>query len=241
MAASRREPAPWAAEGVEKREAVRRLFAEIAPTYDRCNALISLRQHRRWRAAAAASMGLGEGSRVADVCCGTGDFLIPLRRMVGGSGVLIGIDFCAPMLERAAEKDAAAGRALGDACRLPLQDASVDGVTVGWGIRNVPDIDAAHREIHRVLKPGGVFVSLEMAVPRNRVARSLWRAATLRGLPLLGALVGHREAYTYLPKSTQAFMSREQLVDSMDRAGFSEITTRDFFFGNVCLHRGVKA
>lgn len=241
MAATRPQPvAPWTADGTDKRTAVRDMFGEIAPTYDLCNSLMSLRRHRAWRALAVRALGVSPGDRVADVCCGTGDFFAPLRKAVGPNGTVVGVDFCLPMLALAGKKDILAGRALGDACALPLRSGSVQAVSVGWGIRNVPDIDVAHREIHRVLKPGGVFVSLDMAIPRGRVLRALSRFATLGLLPKLGALFGKREAYTYLPKSTQTFMTREQLKDSMERAGFRDVTFRDLFFGNVCLHRGVK-
>lgn len=216
------------------------MFAAIAPTYDVCNSLMSLRAHHRWRRAAVSALNLKAGDTVADICCGTGDFFKPLRQAIGASGKLIGLDFCLPMLERSAVKDELAGRALGDAGRLPLRSACVDAVTVGWGIRNVPDIDAAHAEIFRVLKPGGRFVSLDMAVPKSALVRAMSNLFTRRGLPILGALFKQREAYTYLPESTQRFKAREELKASMEAAGFTNVTFRDFFFGNICMHLGVK-
>jgi len=231
---------PWTAQGEEKREAVRRMFAQIAPTYDRMNGLMSLRLHRRWRRFAVASLGLSPGSTVLDVCCGTGDFLVPLRKAVGPKGRVFAGDFCLPMLELARDKDDRASLALADAGGLPYADESFDGVTVGWGIRNVPDVDRVHREIFRVLRPGGVFVSLDMARPRGRVlgAASAW--AFNRIVPALGRWIGQAEAYRYLPESTQRFMTREELAESMAWAGFADVAWRDLFFGNVCLHRGKK-
>jgi demethylmenaquinone methyltransferase/2-methoxy-6-polyprenyl-1,4-benzoquinol methylase len=129
---------------------------------------------------------------------------------------------------------------LGDACRLPIASDKLDGVSVGWGIRNVPDIDQAHRELCRVLKPGGRFVSLDMALPRNPITRQVSNWITNRLIPRLGSFFGKTQAYTYLPKSTQKFMDRQELRASMERAGFSEVGFKDLFFGNVCVHWGTK-
>lgn len=230
----------WTAEGARKRAVVQGMFAEIAPTYDLLNGLMSLSLHNRWRAKAVRTLQLQPGARVLDVCCGTGDFLLALRKAVGPEGQTIGIDFCAPMLERAAPKLTSRTLSLGDACRLPVRDGLFDGVTVGWGIRNVPDIDLAHREIARALRPGGRFVSLDMARPKNPVVRAVSEFVFNTLVPRLGALFGKTQAYTYLPKSTQRFWTREQLAASMESAGLVEVGHRDLMFGNICLHFGRK-
>lgn len=240
MAVRASDSATWVAEGQEKRAAVQRMFAAIAPTYDVCNSLMSLRGHHRWRRAAVDALQLKPGDTVADICCGTGDFFMPLRQAIGPQGKLIGLDFCLQMLERSSTKDEQAGRALGDAGRLPLRSESVNAVTVGWGIRNVPDVDAAHAEIFRVLKRGGRFVSVDMAVPKSALVRAVSNLLTRRGLPILGAIFRQREAYTYLPESTQRFKTREELRTSMEAAGFRDVKVRDFFFGNIAMHLGVK-
>jgi len=216
------------------------MFAAIAPTYDLMNALLSGQLHHRWRRAAVQTLQLRPGQSALDVCCGTGDFLTALRRIVGPHGPLMGVDFCAPMLDRARPKPHGATLALGDAGALPVAEAGFDAVTVGWGIRNVPDIDAAHRELFRVLKPGGRFASVDMAIPRQLWMRRLSTLMFTRIAPRLGSIVGHTEAYTYLPESTQTFLDREGLRESMVRAGFTEVIYRDFVFGNVCLHTGRK-
>lgn len=231
---------PWKAEGAEKRRLVREMFAEIAPVYDRLNGWMSLRRHHRWRALAAESLHLKPGDAVLDLCCGTGDFFAPIRQRIGETGAIVGIDFCPPMLELARSKPGSAHLAAGDACRLPVLGDSFESVSVGWGIRNVPDIDLAHREIYRVLKSGGRFVSLDMAVPRNPVARYFSRLVGEKALPWLGRRFGNQRAYTYLPASTQRFAGREELAESMRRAGFCDVGYRDFFFGNLCLHWGRK-
>jgi len=230
----------WQTEGLQKHAAMRRMFADIAPTYDLLNSVLSLRLHHRWRSFAVRQLCLKPGDSVLDVCSGTGDFMRPLRRAVGPAGRVFGIDFCLPMLELAVKKAVPGSVGLGDACRLPILTESLDGISVGWGIRNVPDIDQAHREICRVLKPGGRFVSLDMALPRNAAVRkaSVWICD--RSLPLLGSLFGKSQAYTYLPKSAQRFKSREELKASMERSGFSDVGYRDLFLGNICVHWGTK-
>lgn len=234
------DQAIWQTEGAKKRQAVQGMFAEIAPTYDLLNSVMSLRLHHRWRAYAVKKLNLKAGDKALDVCCGTGDFMAPLAKVVGDKGVVAGIDFCLPMLQKAAGKPGASALSLGDACQLPVQTNSFDGVSVGWGIRNVPDIDAAHRELFRVLKPGGRFVSLDMARPRNPLVRIPAEFVTNTFLPWLGAIFGKTKAYTYLPKSTQSFKTRQELAASMEKAGFTEIGFKDLFFGNICVHWGTK-
>lgn len=241
MMAAPRTETPWQAEGDDKRSAVQRMFGEIAPTYDLLNSVMSLRLHHRWRRFAVQQLRLKPGARVLDVACGTGDFMVPLRAAVGPQGAVVGIDFCLPMLEVATQKQTPGAVALGDACRLPVASDTLDGASVGWGIRNVPDIDAAHRELARVLKSGARFVSLDMARPRFAPIR--WASDLLfrKGVPLMGRAFGKTEAYTYLPESTQRFLGREELSESMRAAGFTDVGFKDLFFGNLCVHWGTKA
>jgi demethylmenaquinone methyltransferase / 2-methoxy-6-polyprenyl-1,4-benzoquinol methylase len=238
------DQAIWQTEGAKKRSAVQGMFAEIAPTYDLLNSVMSLRLHHRWRAYAVRKLELKANQKALDVCCGTGDFMAPLSKIVGDKGMVAGVDFCLPMLQKAVGKPGTNGDgprlSLGDACRLPVQSNAFDGVSVGWGIRNVPDIDGAHRELFRVLKPGGRFVSLDMARPRNVLIRVPSEFMTNTILPRLGALFGKTKAYTYLPKSTQSFKNRKELAASMESAGFTEVGFKDLFFGNICVHWGRK-
>jgi|SRR5205807_5658261 len=217
---------------------VKQMFADIAPIYDICNSLMSLRLHRRWRSHAATFLALKPGDCALDVCAGTGDFLPPLRRLVESNGMVFGADFCLPMLRRAKAKPAN-GLLIGDACRLPVRSGSMDGISVGWGIRNVPDADAAHREVVRVLKRGGRFVSIDCARPHGRLGLfAEW--VFNHCVPILGAIFGHRHAYTYLPKSTKQFKSREELKLSMEQAGLGNVGYKDLFFSNICIHWGTK-
>lgn len=234
------EKSPWLTEGDEKRSAVRDMFAQIAPSYDRVNSLMSLRLHYRWRALAVKTLNLRPGDQVLDLCCGTGDFFSPLRQSIGKSGTIVGLDFCRPMLERAHQKYAEEGELIeADACSLPLAENLFDGVTVGWGLRNVPDVPAALHEAWRVLKAGKRFVSLDMARPRGpfgTISEKVFHAV----VPAVGKLFGHTTAYQYLPQSTLKFASREELVSLLTQAGFINVQYRDLFFGNICMHWGEK-
>lgn len=228
----------WLKEGPEKREAVRDMFDDIAPSYDLLNSILSLRSHRRWRAYAVRKLELRHGEKALDLCCGTGDFMTPLEKAAGVENVL-GLDFSISMLA-IARKKGHIRLAGADACSIPLRTGCLDAVTVGWGIRNVADTDRAHREIARVLRAGGKFVSLDMARPKGRFAAAISRAVFSSFVPLIGGLFGKRNAYTYLPQSTRRFMSREELGESMRQAGFVDIGWKDMFFGNICLHWGRK-
>jgi demethylmenaquinone methyltransferase/2-methoxy-6-polyprenyl-1,4-benzoquinol methylase len=226
----------WLADGGEKRERVQLLFADLAPVYDRVNRVISLSGDRRWRIATVRALELQAGDTVADICCGTGAFMLPLREAVGASGLVLGLDFCAPMLEHARAKAVPGELAASDACALPLVSARFDAVTIGWGLRNVSDLRLALAETFRILKPGGRLASIDMAQPRiapvNAVSRRLFRPI----LKAAGARAGKAEAYTYLAESTHRFVSRESLADAMVAVGFAEVRYRDFALGHVCLH-----
>ncbi len=231
---------PWTAAGEEKSSAVKRMFAEISPTYDLMNSAMSLRLHHRWRRAAVRLLNLRYGDAAVDVCCGTGDFARPLRAAVGPIGTVVGVDFCLPMLDRGRGKGVPMVLVSGDAVRLPLASSSFDAVTVGWGLRNVSSLQLVLSEIFRVLRPGGRFATIDMAVPSSRSAKWLSALAFRRGVPLLGSLLGKREAYTYLPESTQLFASRDEMSQLMRDAGFKNVRWLDLFFGNICIHYGEK-
>lgn len=232
---------PWLKDGDEKRQSVQAMFSDIAPTYDLMNSLMSFRLHHRWRRFAVNTLNLKPADSAVDVCCGTGDFLTVLRHQVGEEGRLVGVDFCAPMLQVAAEKKSLAQSLVcADACRLPLGSEQFDGATVGWGLRNVPSLTEALSEIHRVLKPGGRFVSLDMARPKG-VMGKLSELVFHTMVPALGTLFGKRKAYQYLPKSTLRFVSPEELEMALTDLGFREVGHRYLYFGNVAMVWGKKA
>ncbi|MHB8636796.1 MAG: ubiquinone/menaquinone biosynthesis methyltransferase [Fimbriimonadaceae bacterium] len=230
----------WLADGREKRERVQTLFADLAPVYDRANRMISFAGDRRWRRAAVRALALRQGDTVADLCCGTGDFMLPIRAAVGDTGLVVGLDFCLPMLEHAKAKAVPGELAASDACALPLARECVDAVTIGWGLRNVADLHVALQEAFRILKPGGRIANLDMAQPKSAPIAAVSRVAFAPLLKTAGARVGKAEAYAYLAESTIRFASRDTLAAAMVAVGFAGVRYRDFALGHVCLHVATK-
>ena len=234
-----------AAGGRGKRDYVRRVFEQIAPRYDLLNHLLSFNLDRRWRSRALVAL---EWSRCADgtfldLCAGTLDVGAQLARERGFRGFIVGADFAVPMLQAGAGK--APARVLApvaaDAQRLPLRDASVGGATVAFGIRNVASLDAALREVHRVLVPGGRFVILEFTTPRSPMVRALYHLYFHHLLPIVGGIVsGHPTAYRYLPESVAHFPDEPGLAQRMRAAGFGDVRWSSLSFGIAAIHSGTK-
>ena len=223
------------AERSEKARLVRDVFTRIAPVYDRGNSILSLGLEHRWRSAAVAQAGLRPGDCALDLCCGTGAFLPLLRDAVGAGGRIVGLDVCLPMLQRVGGRRSGAQLVLADACTVPTGPDAFDAVTVGWGLRNVPDLQQCLREAVRTLRPGGRLVSLDMAHSRG----APFAACTLM-TRIVGAILGQRSAYGYLASSTAAFASPEALGAEFERAGFREVGHRRMFFGLIALVWGTK-
>jgi len=229
----------------DKSEYVREMFADIAHRYDLLNSILSFNRHYSWRRKAVRLARLSPGDSALDVCTGTGDFAIELYRAVGEEGKVIGSDFCAPMVALGKEKtnavsDGRINMMVADAQALPYCGDLFDCVTVGFGIRNVADTQRAFNEMSRVTKPGGRVVCLEFNSPRNPILRSAVRFYEMKILPRIGAMLSKSEAYTYLPKSIQAFHSREDLVRIMNNAGLNDVGVYDLNLGSVCIHIGTK-
>jgi demethylmenaquinone methyltransferase/2-methoxy-6-polyprenyl-1,4-benzoquinol methylase len=191
---------------------------------------------QRWRRRAVAA-AVRPGDRVLDACCGTGDLAIAARR--AGASV-VGLDFSERMLERARRKDAAIEWLRGDLLALPFEDASFDGATVGFGVRNVDDLDLALRELQRVLKPGGTLAVLEITQPTG-LLRPFFRLWFDRVVPLLGKVLPGGAAYTYLPASVRRFPDADALVERLRAAGFPRAGYERLGGGIVALHWGRKA
>jgi demethylmenaquinone methyltransferase / 2-methoxy-6-polyprenyl-1,4-benzoquinol methylase len=235
--------------------AVRNMFAAIAPRYDFLNHFLSLRRDIAWRQAAAKELGavLRRPDSVAlDVCCGTGDFSLALTRV--SAGKVIGSDFCHPMLQRAkvkGEKPLASDRRAGartplfieaDTLALPFRDNSLDVVTSAFGFRNLADYARGLKEMHRVLRTGGILGVLEFSRIRWPVLGPLFRFYFRRLLPRLGTWIsGIAGPYQYLPESVAKFPDQEALASAMRKAGFVRVRYRNFFIGAAALHLGVKA
>lgn len=231
----------------EKQGYVRAMFDAIAPRYDLLNSVLSARIHHLWRRAAADEAALTPGGCALDVCTGTADFAFELARRVEPGGEVVGSDFSLPMLHYGEEKRQrrhieTVRLMLADTQALPFPSNSFDAVTVGFGIRNVANIEQGIREMARVTRPGGRVVLLEFNQPKNPIFAALYRFYSFRLMPVLGGLIsGKRAAYEYLPSSVAAFHSREAISDMMHRAGLSDIRVRDLTFGVAVIHRGVKS
>ncbi|MGH7498507.1 MAG: ubiquinone/menaquinone biosynthesis methyltransferase [Gemmatimonadales bacterium] len=229
--------------GPEKRAYVRDVFTAIAPTYDRLNHIISLRFDRRWRRYAVERLNwerVPEGIYL-DLCAGTLDFAATLARRPGFRGRIIGADFVRAMLSLGRNKASGLEPVAADALDLPFPGAAFDGVMVGWGIRNLVDLDAGLAETARVLRPGARLVILEMTLPPQPLFRRIYQFYFRRVMPRIGRLISkHTTAYDWLPESTQAFPMPAELAIRMTKNGFRDVSYK-LFMGGVCaMHVGTR-
>jgi demethylmenaquinone methyltransferase/2-methoxy-6-polyprenyl-1,4-benzoquinol methylase len=208
------------------------MFDRIAPVYDAMNRVMTAGLDRRWRRLTAESV-VRPGDNVLDACCGTGD--LALADLGAGAGRVAGLDFSAPMLDRARRKSAAVDWVEGDMLALPFESATFDVATVGFGIRNVDDLEAGLRELHRVLRPGGRIGVLEITRPKG-LLRPFFRLWFDVFVPLAGRVLPGGEAYTYLPASVRRFPGPEDLAAALERSGFGSVRFRLLAGGIVALH-----
>jgi demethylmenaquinone methyltransferase/2-methoxy-6-polyprenyl-1,4-benzoquinol methylase len=215
-------------------EGVRTMFDRIAPVYDLMNRLMTAGLDRRWRRLTVAA-AVRPGDRVLDVCCGTGDLAVEASR---AGGEVTGLDFSPRMLERARRKLHSVTWVEGDALELPFADESFDAATVGFGVRNLSDLERGLQELRRVLRRGGRVAVLEITRPKGPLRHfyALWFD---RIVPLLGKVLPGGDAYTYLPASVRRFPGPEELAAMLADAGFAEPRFRLFAGGIVALHTGV--
>jgi demethylmenaquinone methyltransferase/2-methoxy-6-polyprenyl-1,4-benzoquinol methylase len=221
---------------------VRQMFAGIAPRYDFLNHFLSASIDRRWRKIAVAKvrelLPPSSAATCLDVCSGTGDLAIALRRTLGHS--VVATDFCHPMLTRAARKERAIPNVEADALSLPFRDQSFDAVTIAFGLRNLEDPVRGLSEIHRLLRPTGAAVILEFSKPVVPIFRNIFGFYFRYILPQLGAAIsGDANAYQYLPDSVAKFPAQEELVELMRTVGFKNVGYRNLSGGIAALHWGM--
>ena len=250
----------------DKRTRVQKMFAAIAPSYDLNNRLHSLWMDQSWRKKAVKLANVKPTDNVVDVACGTGDLAIQFLKRFdrinwvaaqqpdwpGKPMSVIGIDFTYEMLPILRSKVNPHGlfkfnrpipSVNGDAQALPLPDQSADVVSIAFGIRNVQEPLVAMKEFFRVLRPGGRAIILEFSLPTNAILRGLYNFYFRKILPRTATLISGDKtgAYKYLPESVNTFIGREQMMDMMRQAGFTQVEQFPLTFGVCVCYRGVKA
>ncbi len=216
-------------------DGVRTMFDRIAPVYDLMNRAMTLGLDQRWRRLAVRA-AVRPGDRVLDACCGTGDLALAARD--AGADV-VGLDFSEPMLERARRKGPELEWVRGDLLALPFDDGSFDAATVGFGVRNVEDLDRGLPELARVLRPGGRLAILEITRPRG-LLKPFYRLWFDVLIPLAGRVFPGGKAYTYLPASVRRFPGPRELAALLEEHGFGEVGYRLLGGGIVALHVAVR-
>jgi demethylmenaquinone methyltransferase/2-methoxy-6-polyprenyl-1,4-benzoquinol methylase len=217
-------------------EGIRAMFDRIAPVYDGMNRVMTAGLDRSWRRLAAEAV-VRPGDRVLDACCGTGELALAAER---AGGKVTGVDFSERMLDRARLKSTSVTWVRADLLAMPFADGSFDSATVGFGVRNVADLEGGFRELARTLVPGGRVACLEITRPRG-ILRLFFRLWFDGLVPLLGKVLPGGEAYTYLPASVRRFPGPGDLAEVMRRAGFAEIAWRRLGGGIVALHTAIRA
>jgi demethylmenaquinone methyltransferase/2-methoxy-6-polyprenyl-1,4-benzoquinol methylase len=215
-------------------DAVRSMFDRISPVYDAMNRTMTMGLDQRWRRATVAAV-VQPGDRVLDACCGTGDLAVAALQ---AGATVTGLDFSERMLERARRKSDEIDWVQGDAEKLPFEDATFDATTVGFGVRNLADLERGLAELRRVLRPGGRVAILEITKPSGLLA-PFYRLWFDGFVPLLGKVLPGGSAYTYLPASVRRFPGPDQLAGLLRGAGFEDVRWRTFAGGIVALHIGI--
>lgn len=217
------------------------MFERIAPTYDVLNKLMTAGIDRRWRTRAIAIIREAvpaRGAKVLDLCAGTLDLAAMMEQALPDAAITA-CDFSAQMLARGKDKVRRTEVVVGDALALPFPDASFDVVVCGFGMRNLADLALGIREARRVLRPGGTFVTLELFAAKKLRTRAFHETFANLALPALGAVVaGDRDAYKYLAKSMQGFVTRDAYARLLEDAGFLDVAAEDLTLGVASIVRG---
>ncbi|WP_159882996.1 demethylmenaquinone methyltransferase [Paenibacillus puerhi] len=229
-----------------KEQFVHSVFESIAPKYDLMNDIISFRRHKAWREFTMRKMNVQPGETAIDLCCGTCDWTISLAE-ASRSGKMVGLDFSQNMLDIGAEKigrlglDKQISLVRGNAMDLPYEANSFDYATIGFALRNVPDLVKVIEEMQRVVKPGGMVVSLELSKPTWQPFKSLYYFYFQKVLPLLGKLIAKKyDQYKWLPESLVHFPDHKQLADIFRSTGLTDVRVYPLFSGIAALHIGFK-
>jgi demethylmenaquinone methyltransferase / 2-methoxy-6-polyprenyl-1,4-benzoquinol methylase len=221
--------------GEEKARTVRGMFDRVAPRYDLVNRVMTFGMDGGWRRRAVRELHLPPGSIVFDLACGTGDFCRELER---AGYRAVGFDFAIEMLRTA---NTGSPLVQADVLRLPVEDASADGITCGFALRNVVSLAGLFTEVARVVRPGGAIALLDASRPDNRILRAGHAVYFERIVPLIGGALSDREAYRYLPRSMAYLPSTSEMVAMLRRAGFPSIRRLQLSGGITQLFVGTRA
>ena len=222
-----------------KKEKIEKLFDKIAPDYDKLNHILSLNIDKGWRSKAVREIiDKDTPLNILDVACGTGDFTIEIAKKAAAGSKMTGIDLSEGMMSIGREKLAAAGIEAtleqGDCEALKYADGTFDRISVGFGVRNFENLPTGLKEMHRVLKPGGKLVILELSVPSNAFIRWCYKLYFLKILPVIGGLIsGERGAYEYLPASVLHFPAPDKFQAMLREAGFADVKHKALTLG-IC-------
>lgn len=227
-----------------KEQRVHEVFEKISGNYDKMNSVISFQQHKKWRDDTMTRMNVLPGSQTLDVCCGTADWTISMGQAVGPDGKAIGLDFSQNMLNVGKDKVKAYPQIElihGNAMELPFPKDSFDYVTIGFGLRNVPDYMQVLKEIHRVLKPGGMFVCLETSQSELPVYKQLFRFYFKFVMPVFGKFFAKSyKEYSWLQESAKDFPGMKALAKMLEQAGFNRVEYKPYSGGAAARHIGFK-
>ncbi|ASF39691.1 bifunctional demethylmenaquinone methyltransferase/2-methoxy-6-polyprenyl-1,4-benzoquinol methylase [Halobacillus halophilus] len=229
-----------------KEERVHHVFEQIYNRYDQMNSIISFQQHRLWRRDVMKRMNVSKGDRTLDLCCGTGDWTMTLAKEVGPTGKVVGLDFSVNMLSVAIKKKMALKMKQvefehGNAMELPFEDDQFDYVTIGFGLRNVPDYRQVLSEMLRVVKPGGKVVCLETSQPENPVFKSIYYFYFRNIMPLFGKLFAKSyQEYSWLHESAKDFPGKNELKELFEDIGFKNVIVKSYTGGVAAMHMGEK-
>lgn len=228
-----------------KEEFVHDVFESIAHKYDVMNDILSFRRHKAWRRFTMKKMNMSQGDSAIDLCCGTCDWTISMAQASGGS--ITGLDFSENMLAVGKSKVQQQGLndvitlVQGNAMALPFDDNTFDYATIGFGLRNVPDLKQVLSEMKRVVKPGGMVVCLELSKPTWQPFKGLYYFYFKNLLPMLGKLFAKRyEQYKWLPDSLVQFPGREELLQIFQETGLQQVQAYPLTGGIAALHIGTK-
>jgi len=229
--------------GNQKADYVQNKFTDISEKYDLFNDLFTLGMHRYWKGFLVKKTDLKSDDYALDICCGTGDITDRIEKVVGSQGLAMGLDFSQGMLNIAKSRKQSANKHFicASASEIPYKNNSLHAVTVGFGLRNLVDIESCLKEVYRVLKPGGRFVCLDVGKVKIPIVKQLFQFYFFRIVPIIGRIIyPGEEFFSYFPESSVQYPSQEKLAGLLEKTGFINVEYTNFYFGSTVIHYAQK-